>query len=146
LSTARVALALTASLGLTSCSEEPSPTRSDDVAPAAEQRAVLRGFEPSAKLSFAQITGALGVQVGPDVPPDVVVSLHQLMSRSGYEVKFIRLSAPGVYTINVWGSIPHAAAEFKLTRIGDRWEIIGDSPWVLIGLAGPGHPASTRFG
>ena len=131
-----MSLAVLACLVLSSCSDR-NPTaaaeREAGAQPASTQRAVLPGFSPPEPASYAQITGELGVQIGPGVPPEDAESLHQLMSTSGFETKFIRLSAPGEYTINVWGAIPHAATEFKVRRVGSQWEIVGDSPWVLIG-------------
>ena len=120
---------------LSGCSrqESPTPSRHEVSGPlATTQRAVLPGFTPPARATYDEMTRELGVQAGPGVPPEDAESLHELMWTSGYRIKFIRLSAPGEYTINVWGPIPHAASEFRVRRAGPGWELVGETSWVLI--------------
>ena len=127
---------LIACLVLSACSDQQPPVPSQQqggAEPSSAQRAVLPGFTGTSRASIAEISAALGVTIGPGVPPEDAEALHELMSNSGFEPKCIWLSAPGEYTINVWGVIPHAATEFKIRRAGSGWEIVGDSPWVLIG-------------
>jgi hypothetical protein len=94
-----------------------------------------------APATFAQGAGELGVDVGPGVPEADAEALQQLMSRSGYQVKAIRRLAPGQYSVNVWGAIPHAACEFTLRREGAGWQVLNETTWVLFGAALHGEPS-----
>ena len=114
-------------LPLAACSNESAPSGGQDT-----QRAVLEEPAHVDAATFSQMVGELGVQIDPGVPEAEAESLQRLMSNSGFQIKAIRLTAPGKYTLDVWGVVPQAASEFTLERKGAGWEIVGDAPWVLI--------------
>jgi hypothetical protein len=124
-----VGLALAAGCGDAST----GATSASNATAAPDQHAVLPDATPLEAASFEQMVGELGIDIGPDVPPADAEALQRLMSRSGFKIKAIRCVAPGKYTIDVWGTIPHAASEFTLERKDEGWKIVGDTPWVLIG-------------
>ena len=130
LAAARCVGALAASLAAAACSDStPKP-------PASAQRAVLPAELQADVTTLGEMVGELGIQVGPGVSAEDAESLQVLMEDSGFHIKAIELLAPGRYRLKVWGPIPHAASEFTIERRGEEWEMVGDTPWVLIAGAG----------
>jgi len=129
--------------GVASCSDERSQGAVEVRAPAdpaglsSTQQLVLPAALHEDTASFDTMVGELGIQIDVGVPAADAESLQRLMHDSGFQIKRIRSVEPGCYTINVWGAIPHDATEFTLRRKGAEWEIVGDTPWVLIGSAPP---------
>jgi len=135
MTTSERALSCAVGLALAAGCGDASSGATAGASPAAEptQHAVLPDATPLEAASFDQMVGELAIDIGPDVPPADAEALQRLMSRSGFKTKAIRCVAPGTYTIDVWGTIPHAASEFTLERHDEGWKIVGDTPWVLIG-------------
>lgn len=140
MTTSERALSCAVGLALAAGCGDASTGAKDGARPAAagstaapDQHAVLPDATPLEAASFEQMVGELGIDIGPDIPPADAEALQRLMSRSGFKIKAIRCVAPGKYTIDVWGAIPHAASEFTLERKDEGWKIVGDTPWVLIG-------------